>query len=185
VVVGTSDELKAEFLSLISQKTWHVDGVSGHFRSIDGVSLDIWFPKEDASSKILVSFSFRGVNGALIVMGRKDRRILRRFVKQIRNDSGSIPFVGVVLRKSMTEVEKGVKSLHAVKLLSDKMKAVSSETEQGASIELKPLTPEYVAGKSTYTVDEFGFIVMDSLGIPLFSSEEEEEIQKKSKKSYE
>jgi len=185
VVIGTSDDLKAEFLSLISQKTWHVDGVSGHFRSIDGVSLDIWFPKDDASSKVLVSFSFLGVNGAIIVMGRKDRRILRRFVKQIRNDIGTIPYVGIVLRKSMLEAEKGVKSLHAIKLLSDKMKTVSIETEKGTTVEIKSSTPEYIAGKPTYSVDEFGFVTIDSsAGIPLFVNEEKEEKPKKGTESY-
>ena len=184
VVVGTSDDLKAEFLSLISEKSWHVDGVSGHRSSIDGVSLDIWFPKDDASSRVLVSFSFRDVNGALIVMGRKDRRILRRFVNQIRSDIGNIPYVGIVLRKNMTEVEKGIKSLHAIQLLSDKMKTFCCESGKEDASEVKVSFPEAIAGKPMYTVDEFGFVIVDSDGIPLFSNEEEKKISKKSNESY-
>ena len=184
VILGTSDQLKAEFLSLISEKSWHVDGVSGHRHSTDGVSLDIWFPKEDASSKVLVSFSFRSVNGALIVMGRKDRRILRRFVKQIRNEIGNIPYVGMVIRKSMTEPEKGIKSLHAVKILSDKMKALSIGTGKDICPEIKPPVPQVIAGKPSYNVDELGFVISDSSGIPLFSNEEEEKNRKKSEESY-
>ncbi|MHA1651452.1 MAG: hypothetical protein ACTSYB_14780, partial [Candidatus Helarchaeota archaeon] len=124
LVLGTSDRLKAEFLSLISQRSWSVDGVSGHYyeSETDKVSMDIWFPKENASSLILVSLSYSDVNGVIIVMGRKDRRTLRRFVKIINERIGDVPYVGVSLRRNMTDEEKALKSLHAVRILSEKMK---------------------------------------------------------------
>lgn len=176
VILGTSDQLKEEFLSLISERSWHVDGVSGHRHSTDGVSIDIWFPKDDASSKILVSFSYHDVNGALIVMGRKDRRNLRRFVKIIRDEIGNVPYVGIVIRKSMTEPEKGVKSLHAIKILSDKMKAYASGIGVGIFPESQSTPPKVIAGKPPpYNVDEFGFVHPNDSGIPLFANEEEEE----------
>jgi hypothetical protein len=175
VILGTSDQLKEEFLSLISEKTWHVDGVSGHKHSTDGVSIDIWFPKDDASSKILVNFSFQNANGALVVMGRKDRRILRRFVKTIRNEIGNVPYVGIVIRKSMTEPEKGMKALHAVKILSNKMKAYAVGTAREFYPESQPSPPQVIAGKPSYNVDEFGFVISNSEGIPLFKNEEDED----------
>ena len=78
VVMGTSDRLKSDFLSLISQKSWAVDGVSGHVFEANEVAMDLWFPKENASSKILVSFSYTDINGAIIVMGRRDKRVINR-----------------------------------------------------------------------------------------------------------
>jgi len=175
VILGTSDQLKEEFLALVSEKSWHVDGVSGHRHTTDGVSIDIWFPKEDASSKVLVSFSFRSANGALVVMGRKDRRILRRFVKAIRNEIGNVPYAGLVIRKSMTEPEKGIKALNAIKILSDKMKAIAIGTEREVGPETKLPPSQVIAGKqASYNVDEFGFVHPNDSGVPLFSNEEKE-----------
>ncbi len=170
VVLGTSDAIKAKFLSLISQRSWNVDGVSGFVHKEKEVALDIWFPHENASSKILVSFSFTDVNGVIIVMGRRDRRILNQFKQKIKKDIGKIPSIGVVLRKSMTESEKAVQSLNAIKILSEKMKSIASENAKMIQQEETP--PKAIAGKPIYKMDEFGFIVQDSeSGVTLFSEE--------------
>ncbi|NVM27771.1 MAG: hypothetical protein HWN65_02925 [Candidatus Helarchaeota archaeon] len=178
LILGTSDRLRAEFLSLISQKSWRIDGVSGHFHSTDGVTLDIWFPRENASSKVLASFSYEGANGVVMVMGRRYQRALRRMKRTIRERVGKVPYVAFVLRKNMSEGEKATKSLYAVRLLSDRMKEVSLMTEVKEAPRKRVATPTSIAGKPKYTVDQFGFIVPDSSkGVPLFS----EETQKKAK----
>ncbi|HUX98403.1 MAG TPA: hypothetical protein VMV49_02500 [Candidatus Deferrimicrobium sp.] len=175
IVIGTSDELKTEFLSLISHKTWRIDGVSGHFYATDGVSLDIWFPRENASSKVLATFSFSDVNGAVIVMGRRDKKILARYNKIIHERTGKVPFVGVVLRKNMTEEEKALKSLHAMRFLSEKLKAISNEIPKKEPLEKETIKPKAIAGKPIFKVDEYGFITSDAFnGIPLFVEDLEE-----------
>ena len=178
LILGTSDRLRAEFLSLISQKSWRIDGVSGHFHSTDGVTLDIWFPRENASSKVLASFSYEGANGVVMVMGRRYQRALRRMKRTIRERVGKVPYVAFVLRKNMSEGEKATKSLYAIRLLSDRMKEVSLMTELKEPPKKVVARPTSIAGKPKYTVDQFGFIVPDSSeGVPLFS----EETQKKAK----
>ncbi|MHA1267117.1 MAG: hypothetical protein ACTSRS_17895 [Candidatus Helarchaeota archaeon] len=176
LILGTSDNLKAEFLELISQKSWRIDGVSGHIHSTDGVTLDIWFPRENASSKILASFSYSDANGVIIVMGRRDRRILRKMKKNIQQRVGNVPWVAIVLRRNMSIGAKAVKTLHAIKMLSEKMKDISQQTQIPPSSSNKRSSPSAIAGKPTYYIDNYGFVVPDSsTGIPLF-------VQKASKK---
>ncbi len=172
LVLGSSDELKSKFLELISQKSWRIDGVSGHFHSTDGVTMDIWFPRENASSKVLASFSYEGANGVAIVMGRRDQRILHRMKRTIQERVGKVPYVAFVIRKTMSEGEKATKALYAVRILSDRMKEVSLMTEIKMPPKKKEDQPYTIAGKPKYTVDQLGFIVPDSSnGIPLFVDE--------------
>lgn len=158
---------------MISQKSWRIDGVSGHFHSTDGVTLDIWFPRENASSKILASFSYKGANGAIVVMGRRDRRILQRMKKTIEIQIGKIPWVAVVLRRTMSIAEKATKALHAIRILSNQMKEVSLTQEvKDSPKRVSPSPPIEVAGKPSFKVDKYGFIVLDSTeGIPLFAED--------------
>ncbi len=180
MVLGTSDALRSEFLSLISQKSWRIDGVSGHFHSTNGVTLDIWFPRENASSKILASFSYSDSNGVAIVMGRRDKRVLRRMTNLIHARVGKVPFVAIVLRKNMSEGEKAMKSLHAIRLLSDRMKAVSLKMKVEVPPKKEIITPTAVAGQPAFKVDQLGFIIPDSdEGIPLFMDEPEKKKQTK------
>jgi len=172
LVLGTSDELRIEFLALISRKSWRIDGVSGHFHSTDGVTLDIWFPRENASSKILASFSYTGANGVAIVMGRRDKRALRRMTKVIHERVGKVPFVAIVLRKNMSDGERAMKSLHAIRLLSERMKDVSLKTKVEEPKKKEISTPTAVAGQPRFKVDQFGFIIPDSSdGVSLFVDE--------------
>ncbi|NVM53530.1 MAG: hypothetical protein HWN66_07475 [Candidatus Helarchaeota archaeon] len=169
LVLGTSDKLRSEFLGLISQKSWRIDGVSGHFHSTNGVVIDIWFPRENSSSKILASFSYSDANGVIIVMGRRDRRALQRMKRIIHKRVGKVPFVAFVLRKYMSDGERAMKSLHAVRLLSEKMKEVSLQIKVEIPSKKEGLTPTEVAGRPAYRVDKYGFVVLDSSeGIPLF-----------------
>ena len=182
LVLGTSDELRSEFLSLISQKSWRIDGVSGHFHSTDGVTLDIWFPRENASSKILASFSYTSSNGVAIVMGRRDKRVLRRMTKMIHDRVGKVPFVAIVLRKNMSHGEKAMKSLHAIRLLSERMKDVSLKTKVELPTKIEAPSPTAVAGQPTFSVDQFGFIIPDSSdGVSLFVDEPDKKSKHPSK----
>ncbi len=183
VVMGTSDKLKAEFINLISQRSWAVDGVSGHIYERNQVAMDIWFPKENASSKILVSFSYQDINGVIIVMGRRDNRILNRCKRKIRQEVGSIPYVGVVIRSTMSENEKALRSLHAMKILCERMKEIALESTARIKKKEEP-PPRAIAGEPNYVIDEFGFIIPGSEeGVPIFveASEETDSPKKKLK----
>ncbi|MHA1131179.1 MAG: hypothetical protein ACTSQQ_10275, partial [Candidatus Helarchaeota archaeon] len=170
VVMGTSDTLKAEFISLISQRSWSIDGVSGHVFEHKKVAMDVWFPKENASSKVLVSFSYKDVNGVIAVLGRRAKKTLNRFKNRIRRTVGNVPIVGLVLRKNMPNEEKALKSLHAMKLLCKKMREIALESEPKTPILSHKAPPKGIAGKPVYPVDECGFVTSTAeAGIPLFT----------------
>lgn len=182
LVLGTSDQLRAEFLSLISQKSWRIDGVSGHFHSVNGVTLDIWFPRENASSKILASFSYMDANGVIIVMGRRNKRTLKRVIDTIHGRVGTVPFVAVVIRKDMSEGEKALKSLHAIRLLSDRMKEVSQKVEIPEALKKEAAPPTAIAGQPSFKVDQFGFVVLGAdEGVPLFTDDPDQKSKRASK----
>ncbi len=184
VVMGTSDDLKAEFISHISQKSWAIDGVSGHVFEHKKVAMDVWFPKEDASAKILVSFSFKDINGVIAVLGRRAKKVLNRFKRKIRKEAGAIPLVGVVLRKNMTDKERAIKSLHAMKLLCTQMRELALKSESKSPPIQQKSTPAAIPGKPIYRVDELGFIVPGTEeGIPLFTDNQEENSFKKGEKN--
>jgi hypothetical protein len=180
VVLGTSDKLKAEFISLISQRSWAIDGVSGHVFEHGKVAMDVWFPKEDASAKVLVSFSYKDITGAIAVFGRRAKKTLNRFKRLIRKEAGKVPLVGLVLRKNMSTEKKAVKSLHALKILCEQMRALALESEIEPTSSKEPSPPKAIAGKPVFHVDEFGFITTgEKEGIPLFIDVQEESSFKK------
>ncbi len=106
-MVGPNDFLKDQVLHLISGGNIGVDGLRIHVgdaENIDRIKLSYWLPHKDAY-KVLVSLSYRGAHGALIVLSQEDIETLPHYREEIKDRCGGIPTSHLLITKTMTPEE--------------------------------------------------------------------------------
>lgn len=106
-VVGPNDFLKDQVLHLVSGGNIGIDGLRIHVGDadhIDRIKLSYWLPHKDAY-RVLVSLSYRGAQGALIVLGQDENEALTQYRSEIRKNCGEIPVSHLLIGKNMKSEE--------------------------------------------------------------------------------
>jgi hypothetical protein len=106
-VTGPNDFLKDQVLHLISGGNIGVDGLRIHVGdtvSTERIRLSYWLPHQDAY-KVLVSLSYRGVHGALIVLSEDDVATLSQYRAEVKKKCGKIPTSYLLIGKKMKPEE--------------------------------------------------------------------------------
>jgi hypothetical protein len=106
-VTGPNDFLKDQVLHLISGGNIGVDGLRIHVGDTDQtkrIRFSYWLPHKDAY-RVLISLSYRGAHGALIVLGQDDIEFLTQYQEEIRKQCGKIPTSHLLIGKKMKPEE--------------------------------------------------------------------------------
>jgi hypothetical protein len=106
-VVGPNDFLKDQVLHLISGGNIGIDGLQIHVGDADHterIRISYWLPHQEAY-QVLVSLSYRGAHGALIVLPEVDSEALEYFKIEILKHCGDIPVSHLLITKTMTPEE--------------------------------------------------------------------------------
>jgi len=106
-VVGPNDFLKDQVLHLVSGGNVGIDGLRIHVGDcdqLDRIKLSYWLPHQDAY-QVLVSLSYKGAHGALIVLSEDDIGKLSQFRADIKKECGEIPESHLLIGKNMKPEE--------------------------------------------------------------------------------
>ena len=106
-VVGPNDFLKDQILHLISGGNIGVDGLRIHVGDADQterIKLSYWLPHKDAY-QVLVTLSYRGAHGALIVLDQDNIEALTQYRAEVRKKCGKIPVSHLLIGKNMKPKE--------------------------------------------------------------------------------
>lgn len=106
-VVGPNDFLKDQVLHLVSGGNVGIDGLRIHVGDADHtdrIKLSYWLPHQDAY-KVLVSLSYRGAHGALIVLSEDDIETLSQYRDEVKWECGEIPTSHLLIGKNMKSEE--------------------------------------------------------------------------------
>ncbi|MFX1518592.1 MAG: hypothetical protein ACFFCD_01520 [Promethearchaeota archaeon] len=101
-VVGPNDFLKDQVLHLISGGNIGVDGLRIHVGDadhIERIKLSYWLPHKDAF-QVLVSLSYKGAHGALIVLDQDNIEVLTHYRAEVRKKCGKIPVLHLFIGKN-------------------------------------------------------------------------------------
>ncbi|MHA2062671.1 MAG: hypothetical protein ACW963_10330 [Candidatus Sifarchaeia archaeon] len=103
VVTGPDDYLNDKVLRLISYSNVMVDGIGVHVGGVpsESVSITYWNPQKNAF-KILISLSYKGAKGALIVSYKEDKESAVRYRTEIKKKCGNIPTSLLIINKNKT-----------------------------------------------------------------------------------
>jgi hypothetical protein len=106
-VVGPNDLLKDQVLHLVSGGNVGIDGLRIHVGDadhIDRIKLSYWLPHKDAY-QVLVSLSYKGAHGALIVLSQDDIETLSQYRADIKKECGEVPVSHLLIGKNMKPEE--------------------------------------------------------------------------------
>jgi len=106
-VVGPNDFLKDHVLHLVSGGNVGIDGLRIHVGDcdqLDRIKLSYWLPHKDAY-KVLVSLSYKGAHGALIVLSEDDVQKLSQYRVEVKKQCGEIPVSHLLIGKNMKTEE--------------------------------------------------------------------------------
>jgi len=106
-VVGPNDFLKDHVLHLVSGGNVGIDGLRIHVGDcdqLDRIKLSYWLPHKDAY-KVLVSLSYKGAHGALIVLSEDDVQKLSHYRVEVKKQCGEIPVSHLLIGKNMKTEE--------------------------------------------------------------------------------
>ena len=100
VVTGPDDYLNDKVLRLISYSKVMVDGIGVHVGGVPSKSVrtTYWSPQKDAF-KILISLSYQGAKGALIVSSKENKESAVRYRTEIKERCGNIPTSLLIIDK--------------------------------------------------------------------------------------
>jgi len=106
-VVGPNDFLKDQVLHLVSGGNVGIDGLRIHVGDcdqVDRIKLSYWLPHKDAY-QVLVSLSYKGAHGALIVLSEDDIDTLSQYRAEVKTQCGEIPVSYLLIGKNMKSEE--------------------------------------------------------------------------------
>jgi hypothetical protein len=106
-VVGPNDFLKDKVLHLVSGGNIGIDGLRIHIGDhdqLDRIKLSYWLPHKDAY-QVLVSLSYKGAHGALIVLSEDDVQELSQYRTEVKKQCGEIPVSHLLVGKNMKTEE--------------------------------------------------------------------------------
>jgi hypothetical protein len=106
-VIGPNDYLKDQVLHLVSGGNVGIDGLRIHVsdsEQLDRIKLSYWLPHKDAY-QVLVSLSYQGAHGALIVLSEDEIPTLGHYRAELKKNCGEIPTTHLLIGKNMTPEE--------------------------------------------------------------------------------
>jgi hypothetical protein len=85
-----------------------VDGIGVHVGRVpsESVRITYWNPQKDAF-KILISLSYQGAKGALIVSSKEDKESAVKYRTEIKKKRGNIPTSLLIIDKNKTSAAIG------------------------------------------------------------------------------
>ena len=106
-VIGPNDYLKDKVLHLVSGGNVGIDGLRihvGEHDQLDRIKLSYWLPHKDAY-QVLVSLSYQGAHGALIVLSEEEIQTLGHYRAEVKKNCGEIPTTHLLVGKNMKTKE--------------------------------------------------------------------------------
>lgn len=191
-VIGPDDKLNEDFINLTAKKHANVDGVHFFSGEVENIAnINFWQPHKDAFSTGLVNMAFKNANAVIIVLPRKDDKILEAYKSKIQESNKDILLTTFIM-KSDADISERARELLTVKDLLKKLtfsmimkaEALKQKNFEREIYEKIKFEGDEKAGEPIYYVDSTGIITtMKTKGsIPLYGNEPVPDSKKKKNK---